>query len=282
MTAKLTYPKKRRSKKNLIKVASLGVAGLIAGFLSGCSGVSKVEAATSYTHVIGNWQFSSSSANSAALPGLAGSLTVEGSQVSGILHPLASPYDCATYKTSFPVTGSIDPSGNLSLTSSGFSGGNLTLTGKLSGSQNTLTNASYSVTKGACALLSSHATGAEFSPINGTYSGTVHSNTGKSLAVSTFLSQNTQPDNNGTYHLEGNSTLASMQSCLPTQPTVSESTVTGSSLNATYTETSGSTLITMVVNATFNQDASALTINSYQIRGGHCDGDSGHGSLTRQ
>jgi hypothetical protein len=283
MAAKLASPQKRPSKKRgLLKVASLGVAGLIAGFLSGCSSVPTVHAATSFSHVIGNWQFSSSSANAAALPGLAGSLTVDGSQVSGILHPLASPYDCVTYKTSFPVTGSIDSLGNLSLTSNGFSGGNLTLTGRLSDSQNTLTNASYSVTKGVCALLSSHATGTQFNPIAGTYSGTIHSDTGKSLAVSTLLTQSTLSDNNGTYHLQGNSTLGSMQPCLPTAPTVSNSTVTGSSLNAIYTEASGSNLITVVVDATFNPDASSLTLNSYHITGGACDGDSGHGILTRQ
>ena len=278
MTIKLASPR----KLDLFKIASIGVVSLAADLFSGCSGIRTVEAATSYSHVIGNWQFSSASANAAALPALAGSLTVEGSQVSGTLHPLTSSYDCATYRASFPVSGSIDPSGNLSLSSSSLSGGNLTLKGRLSPSQSTLTNTSYSVANGDCALSSSHATGIEFSPINGTYSGTVHSKTGKSLAISALLTQNIQPDNKGDYHLEGDSPFSSMQSCLPTPPTVSESTVTGSTLSATYTETSDSSLITLVVNATINPDASSLTVNSYRISGGHCDGDSGHGILTRQ
>jgi hypothetical protein len=281
MTIKLAS-KKRRNKSHLLKIASLGVAGLIAGLLSGCSSIPAVHAATSYTHVIGNWQFSSSSTNAAALPALAGSLTVEGAQVSGILHPLDSPYDCVTYKTAFPVAGTIDSSGKVVLTSSGFSGGKLTVTGKLSDSQNTITNASYSVTNGVCALLSSHATGTQFNPVEGTYSGTIHLTSGKSLPITTVLTQSAQPDKTGSYHLEANSSLDAMQACIPTPPTVSTSTVTGSNLDATYTATSGSKLIKVAINATVNPDASSLTINSYRISGGSCDGDSGHGTLTRQ
>jgi hypothetical protein len=286
MVAKLITLKKRpgtvrRAARGLIKVASLGVVGLLAGLLSGCSATQTAPSVNSYAQAVGNWQFTSS-AKTSLLPALAGNLTISGSQVSGMLHPQASPYDCVSYKTSFPVSGPIDSDGSLTLTSTGFSGGHLTLTGKLSTAQNTLTNAAYSVSNGVCALNTTSSSGSLYTPVSGTYSGTIYSDAGTSLYVSTVFTQTTQPDANGTYHLQGNSTFGSMQPCLPVPPSISDSAVTGSSLSATYTESPNGTLVTVVVDATFTPDASSLTLNSYHITGGYCDGDSGHGTLTRQ
>ncbi len=289
MAAKPNIPKKRpsiarKAARGLIKVASLGVAGLLAGLLSGCSVAASAASAPhviSYAQASGNWQFTSS-AKTSLLPALAGNLTVDGPQVSGMLHPQASPYDCVSYKTSFPVSGPIDADGNITLASNGFSGGSLTLTGKLSTTQNTLTNAAYAVSNGVCALNTTSSSGNLYTPVSGTYAGTIFSDAGTSLYVSTVFTQTTQPDTNGTYHLQGNSTFGSMQPCLPVPPAVSDSAVTGSGLTATYTESPNGTLITVVVDATFTPDASSLTLNSYHITGGYCNGDSGHGTLTRQ
>jgi len=254
----------------------------MAALISGCTtqGI-PITSTNANAQISGNWQFNSASTTS-VLPALAGNLSVSGNQVSGTLHPLASPYDCVTYKTSFPVSGPIDSDGKMTLTSSGFSGGNLTLTGQLSAARTSLTTASYGVANGICSLTSTPTSGTQYTPINGTYNGTIYSVAGTSLYVSTVFTQTTQPDTNGTYHLQGNSTFGSLQPCLPVPPTVSDSTVTGSTLSATYTESPNGTLITVVVDATFNPDASALTLNSYHITGGYCDGDSGHGTLTRQ
>jgi hypothetical protein len=296
MAAKLASPKKRPSKKRgILKIATLGVAGLIAGLLAGCSASTESIALTDYSQVVGNWQITPS-ANT--LPAFAGSLTVNGSQVSGTIHPLTTTIGgtittatirlrtqttCAPGTTSFPVTGSIDSNNKMTLTSSNFTGGTLTVTGTLPSSQNALNNATIAITDGSCATPSAQAVIGKYDTISGTYNGTIYSVSGTSLYVSTIFTQTTQPDGNGTYHLQGNSTFGSLQPCLPTPPAISDSTVTGSTLNATYTETpTGGSPITVVVNATFAPDASSLTLNSYQITGGYCDGDSGHGTLTRQ
>ncbi len=170
----------------------------------------------------------------------------------------------------------------MTLTSSSFTGGTLTIAGTLPSSQNALNNATLAITGGSCATPSAQAVMSKYDTISGTYNGTIYSVTGTSLYVSTLFTQTTQPDGYGTYHLQGNSTFGSMQPCLPVPPAVSDSAVTGSTLNATYTETpAGGSPITVVVNATFAPDASSLTLNSYHITGGYCDGDSGHGTLTR-
>jgi hypothetical protein len=295
MAARPVSPKKRPSKKRgILKVATLGVAGLIAGLLSGCSLSTTSITLTDYSQVVGNWQIIPASS---ALPAFAGSLTVNGSQVSGTIHALPAATinghiipslvraqtTCVPGTTSFPVTGSIDANNTMTLTSSAFTGGTLTITGTLPSSQNTLNNASLGITNGSCASPSAQAVIGKYDPLAGAYNGTIYSVSGTSLYVSTVFTQTTQPDPNGTYHLQGNSTFGSIQPCLPVPPTVSDSAVTGSTLNATYTETpTGGSPITVVVNATFAPDASSLTLNSYRITGGYCDGDSGHGTLTRQ
>ena len=295
MSARPVSPPKSPSKKRrILKVATLGVAGLIAGFLAGCSLSTTSITLTDYSRVVGNWQIIPASS---ALPAFAGSLTVNGSQVSGIIHALPAATihghilpsllrtqtTCVPGTTSFPVTGSIDATSTMTLTSSSFTGGTLTVTGTLPNSQNTLNNASLGITNGSCASPSAQAVVGKYDPLAGAYTGTIYSVSGTSLAVSTVFTQTTQPDANGTYHLQGTSTFGSLQPCLPIPPTVSDSTVTGSILNATYTETpAGSGPITVVVSATFSPDASSLTLNSYHITGGYCDGDSGHGTLTRQ
>src|ERR1700748_3873572 len=43
-----------RTKRNLFKIASLGLAGLLAGLLAGCTDFSETFATTSYTHVAGD------------------------------------------------------------------------------------------------------------------------------------------------------------------------------------------------------------------------------------
>jgi hypothetical protein len=283
-----------RKKRGLLKIASLGIAGLIAGLLSGCSVATTSVALTNYSRVVGNWQIIPASS---ATPAFAGSLTVNGSKVSGVLHPLntatvsghvvstllKSQTTCATGNASFPVTGSIDADNQMTLTSSGFTGGTVTVTGTLPSSQNTLNNSTIAIANGACATPtpSVQAVVGKYETLSGTYSGTIYSVSGTSLNVSTIFTQTTSPDANGSYHLQGTSSFGSVQPCLPIPPTVSDSIVTGSTLNATYTETPlGGSPITVVVSGTFSSDAALLTLNSYHIAGGDCDGDSGHGTLS--
>ena len=267
----------------------LALISLCSGLLSGCSSPVVTVSPTAYAKIDGNWQFSSNSPAAALLPSLAGNLTSNGATLSGVLHPLAlaagaSNSLCAKSSEAFPVTGNIDGAGNATLVSTGFSGGALSLKGTVAPgpqAQQTLLNATYSISGGPCAMSESPVAAAEYMPISGTYTGTIQSVSGASAVVTTTFTQSSAPDANGTFHLQGAATFGSAQSCL-TQPVVSDSTVTGSMLTATYTQAQNGSNSSIAVAGTFNPSATTLTLTSYAIRGGPCDGDTGSGILTLQ
>lgn len=283
-----------RSLRNrkLLALTTLGLTGLLAGLLSGCSGansnrvnaaVSTSTSAKSFSATAGNWKFTSD--GSIRLASLAGTLTVSGTTISGTLHPLSA--TCASPSVSFPVVGSIDASDRISMTSSSFPGGVVTLTGTLAADQHSLVNPTFTVTGGPCAspasILNSFAArdtaasnAQQYQPITGTYSGTFTDRSGVRLPFSASLSQPSTPDANGVYHLTGYATFPG-NPCLST-PVVTDSTVTGDTLQATYTDhDSGNTVVGM---GTFSADAQTLTITNWLLSG--CGNDSGTGLLTRQ
>jgi hypothetical protein len=73
-----------RTKRNLFKIASLGLAGLIAGLLSGCNDSPNATASTSYTHVASDSVPSdpSGSIQSSSLPS-----SIEATQIPALRHP---------------------------------------------------------------------------------------------------------------------------------------------------------------------------------------------------
>jgi hypothetical protein len=182
---------------------------------------------------------------------------------------------CVSSASAIALSGSVSPSNQIVLTSQPFDGTTLTLNGRLAPDGKSISNASWSFSGGTCAALDNGGIIAEdFSPINGTYSGTFVDTDNNQLAVSATLTQTTQPNGNGQFQLSGSATFPD-NPCF-TQSIVTNSLVTGSSLSTTYTQ--GSSSITAV--GTFNSDATQLTITNWQVSGGLCDGDSGTGSLT--
>lgn len=283
----------RRSgqRRRLLALTSLGVAGLLAGLLSGCSAANPIAvnaaatsttapAARSYAAAAGNWKFTPAAGSRMAA--FAGSLTVSGTTLAGTLHPLAAA--CAGSTAAFPVTGSIDASNHVAITSTDFAGGALSITGDLAPDNHSLLNPTITVTSGACigtkATLQPRVTGSataqQFQPVTGNYTGTFTDSSGVTLAVSASLSQPTTPDANGVYHLTGSATFPG-NPCL-TAPVVTDSTVTGDLLEATYTQQS--TGDTVSAKGTFSSDAATLTITTWTLTG--CGDDTGTGLLTRQ
>ena len=269
-------------------VFGLYAVSMVVGILSGCSSTLATSAQvspTAYARISGNWQFSSSAETAAPLPALGGSLTANGSALSGTLHPLSIPgvrsagNPCAAPSDAFTVSGHIASDGSATLTSAGFAGGTLTFNGTLAPSQQTFTHATYAVSGGPCAMSSSPALAAQYTPVSGTYSGTIRSVSGASAVVSTAFSQTTAPDPNGTFHLQGVASFGTSQTCL-SQPVISDSSVTGSTLSATYTQTENGITSSIAVAGVFNTGATTLTLTSYAITGGPCDGDTGSGILS--
>jgi hypothetical protein len=152
---------------------------------------------------------------------------------------------------------------------------------KLSPNGNSLLVGIYSFTGGSCApLAQGQITGTQYSSISGTYTGTFTDTVGNQILVTSVLTQTTQPDQNGEFHLSGSSTFPNF-SCF-TQPMLTDSLVTGSSLSETYAASSNGQPVTIAATGNFDNTATHLTISNWTVSGGECDGESGNGELTKQ
>jgi hypothetical protein len=233
--------------------------------------------------VSGNWQLSSSAAIAAPLPALAGALSGSAATLTGLFHPATA---CVPASTLITLTGSTDANRNLTLTSKSFSGSVLTIKGLLAEDGASISNATYTVAGGACAFTAATPSAPATAPIatqrmasvSGTYQGTFSDLGGYALPISATLTQTTQPDSNGVFHLQGTATFAGNQ-CLASAVVV-DSTVSGSALSATYTQTQNGMTNTVVASGTFSPDATVLTVTNWQLSG-DCGADQGTGTLTR-
>jgi hypothetical protein len=235
--------------------------------------------------VSGNWQLASDSLQAAPLPQLSGSFSGDSTAITGLFHTAASGA-CITPQTIVTLSGKADARRNLVLTSSPFDDGSvLTIRGVLAADGHSMVDASYSVMGGTCAFAAENGTrvapmiAAQYQTISGNYAGTFVDVDGDSLPVSATLTQTTQPDADGVFHLTGNATFPG-NPCL-TSPVITDSTVTGSSLSATYSQQQNGATNTVVASGTFNADASVLTITNWTLSGG-CGADNGTGLLTKQ
>ncbi len=287
-----------RTRRRILAVTSLGLAGLLAGLLSGCGTGSLSSAAAaaaaqpnSYAAASGNWQFSSTSSAALRLSSLGGSLAVNGTSVSGMLHPLVATSQCLATSTALAVAGAIDSAGHLTL-SGPLAGGTLNLSGTLAPDRRTLTEAAYTVTGGACAFPSIRTSAAQavtprdetppvtaqqYTPVSGTYTGTLTTTEGETFALSTSLTQTDTADSTGTYHLTG--TAASPgNTCVPLTLPATASTVNGGSISTTYTDAASGTVITGT--GTSSIDGTTITITAWTITS-PCGTDTGSGTLTQ-
>ena len=279
-----------RRRRKVLTVTGLGLAGLLAGLLSGCTGANQVVAApastNAYAAASGNWLFTSGS--SARPSSWGGALSVSGTSVTGTLHAMAT--TCATAQTSVAVAGSIDANGVLSITSKEFAGGTLSISGALASDRHSLVSPAMAITGGSCATAAlgqgSHATvfarettaptAQQFQPLTGSYTGTFTSDSGGKLTVAASLSQPTVPDLDGTYHLTGTASFTG-DACV-SAPVLTDSVVTGNTITATYTDPETKAAVTG--SGTFSADGSIITIAHWALTG--CGDDSGSGVLVRQ
>ncbi len=175
------------------------------------------------------------------------------------------------------------------LTLSGpLAGGTLNLSGTLAPDRKTLTEAAYTVTGGSCAFPSNAqavtprnpippVTAQQYTPVSGTYTGTLTTTEGETFALSTSLTQTGTPDSTGTYHLTG--TAASPgNTCVPLTLPATASTVNGGSISTTYTDAASGTAITGT--GTSSPDGATITITAWTITS-PCGTDTGSGTLTQ-
>jgi len=155
---------------------------------------------------------------------LVGSLTSQGANVSGTfrLANLALPNSCGTpLQQVVTVTGSIDSSRNLTLTSAAFSGSILkmqlavppTLSPVGAGPTLTALSGTIAITGGACTFASSTAFGVEIVSLTGTYSGTLTATFPGTQPIasgiaSLALTQATTPQADGQFPVTGTLSFA--------------------------------------------------------------------------
>ena len=268
-----------------ISLCSILPSALLMSLVLGCS--SSMKQPVPYPNMVevsGNWQMSSGSAQAINLPQLSGSLSGNSPAITGLFHAGAGA--CITPQTIVSVSGRADAARHLTLISAPFADGSiLSMTGTLAPDGHSMQDASYKVTGGACAFASQNGSAVapmimtQYQSISGSYTGSFVDVDGDSLPVTATLTQTTQPDANGVFHLTGDATFPG-NPCL-TAPVVTDSTVTGSTLSATYSQQQNGTTSSVVASGTFNADASVLTITNWTLSAA-CGADNGTGTLTKQ
>jgi hypothetical protein len=276
---------------------------LFAGCGGGNANSNTQSGSTSSGHtaplINGNWDIQ---ANSSAYPGvsthLGGYIGGDNSgsdQVNGYLVVIQSGSTCYSSLTGFPVSGSLDGKGGLTLTSNSVSNQTIKVSGKLNSTGSALQNATYTITAtnpsaSSCAAGDSGTvSGQQVQPLDGAYSGTITSASGVSLKATAQLTQDlvVSSDTNGTLQESG---VLSFQNspCFASASTPTDRTIAGvhplgglvmGNTVAAYFVAQG-VPSTVVVVGTFDSAAKSIQVN-YAVVGGTCDGDYGSGMLTK-
>lgn len=207
---------------------------------------------------------------------LGGPLQSSGGSVSGTINIDSSTSTCFDFFTALTFTGTLSPTGQLSLTSSSYVGQVFNLTGTVSADGMTISSGTYSIT-GGCAG-GDHGTLAGFQVplVNGTYTGTFSAG-GSTINISAALSQGTI---NG-FLLGGTFTFTNASSCsLTSYKVVGGETgfIAGADVRANILD---STLTSIAGFRGLVSDSSAKTIKgTIGIASGPCTGTSVPVTLT--
>lgn len=268
-------------------IALLAFGGLVGCTHNSNSGSSSSTGSTgtvpadAYMNITGNWQISATPTTGTApftsLSGFINQLAVDAVAQSTSAALLVKSTGCYADTASIPLSGNVEQA-SLSLTSFEVDGQVLTVhaTSDLAGTSLTGT---YSVAGGCADGASGTLSGTFYNLLNGTYKGTLASDSTKSLTLST--GQYAQGTGNGTFLVTGSATITGF-SCFTTGTISAGSTnyVSGNSVVLSFptNESSGSQL---VLNGTFDVAASVITISSVQVTGGNCSGSYGNVMLSR-
>jgi hypothetical protein len=172
---------------------SNGLVGLLTilclAMALGCGGSS--TSANQPVTMSGNFGFAATSQTGTNTFQLGGPVqSGAGNSVSGTMNVDASVSTCFDFFTALTFTGTLSPSGQLSLTSSPYVGEVFNLTGTLSSDGMTIASGSYSITGGCAGGDHGTLSGFRVPLINGTYTGTFPA-AGATMNISAALSQGT-------------------------------------------------------------------------------------------
>lgn len=269
--------------QRLLRAALCASFSLPIFFATGCSDDGTVTSGNTVTPAKGNWQISSSATVAAKLPVFSGELTTQGANTTGIFHS-QSASACIAPSTPFEVSGTITSQNGIVLTGA-LANGTLTVTGMLAADGKSLTNATYNVTGGACALAQTvQATAQAFTPITGSYKGNFADGDGNIAQVTAVFSQSPTSDANGNFTLAGTASVTNNNPCFPSTLTLTNTQVTGGTFTYTLSpaNTANANGNSVTATGTFSSDATTLTITNW-TSAGTCGADTGiQSAMARQ
>ena len=276
----------------LVRVAGLACAGLIVSAgLVGCGSSSQLTSSppspskppVSPSGVAGNWEFT-------AAPGypMGAYLSVSGTAVTGLAAmQMAFPLDCHDGCCGGPfaefngsLTGAIDSSGNLTLTSTVPNGGPV-FTMSAKAANGSLTSGSYTLT-GPCPAAGAF-TGVEYPALDGTYTGTLTSaDTGVSFTIAANLAQSAAPNSRGFLDVTSSATLTGnpcIASATGATPLDQNSGILGNQFGVTMNGAQPGA--TFILSGSLSPDGRTISA-AYTVAGAACSLDYGTGTLTLQ
>lgn len=216
-----------------------------------------------------SWHFVPASNSSS----IEAALTLSSSSVVGVGHfqSFNTGSSCPSFFDNFPLSGTIDGQGNLSVKSSPVSGRVLFLTGVLAPDRGSVSSGRYHFT-GGCAAAETGLTGVKVKPLTGLYVGTMQGS-GSTVSISTQLTQATTSDKDGLFPLAGTFTVANM---CDAPFTLNGASVVGAVVHLYSNTGAGLDDLTGVMDS----EAQQIELDDYLFSGDCIAG--AHGILTRQ
>jgi hypothetical protein len=266
-----------------VRAAGSACALIFSFSLLGCSAANQLNPPETPSGVTGNWEFTAAPSYPMGAYLSASGTSVTGTAVMQMAFPLyCSPECCGGPFAEFngTLTGTIDASGNLTVTSAVPNGGPVfTMSGKVA--NGALTNGSYTLTGGCPA--SGSFTGIEYPALNGTYAGTLTSaDTGSSFTISTNLAQSSTMNSRGFFDVTSSATLSGyscISSATGATPLDQNSGLLGNQFAVTMN--GGQSGTTISLSGALSEDGKSINA-TYVASGGNCKLDYGTGTLTWQ
>jgi hypothetical protein len=267
----------------VVQIVIAASIGLIAGSLSGCSsliipvsGEASADSGAVDPIATGNWQFNLTSSSGAALfPYLSGYLREDsaGNYVDAELTETSS-------SGCFIGTNAISADGTVSgtaLTLDSFSVNDqfLEMNGTMNATGSSMTG-TYSVSGGCAAGDSGTFTGALYSQLTGTYTGSID-NASSSETISLKLQQNSSGNGNGVLLVAGTATFSGISDCFTSGTIVAPAGyISGNMTQLVFTDTNGNAI---QLKGSIDAAADTLTLSSIAMISGSCAGTS-YGTAT--
>jgi hypothetical protein len=255
---------------------------LLSAFVSGCGGsATTTSSPIAYPNFAGNWNiFVVPSNPQVGSISFGGSITNSSGSASGMLHAQGSA--CYPISQDVPVSGSLTPLGNVTLTSTAVAGQTLTITALSNSVYVPATNpqvmfGNFTISGGCADGESGTVNGLVAPSLNGVYAGTFQTVTGSTFGASISLLQG-GPNVDGQYSVSG-SVVFTGSPCFSTGA-IASSTIFGDYSDVTINTNDGGTMEFRGITFSPITTPMSILVEYYRITGGACDGQTGGGQIT--